>query len=99
MSEEFLSFDDILKELQIDEEELKRMITAEEMKAKTQEMRALVVEAEAEIPKALAFAFREGRMGVMDYYNLRNIQADTEMRDSIAKPKTDAGKDHPNPSK
>jgi uncharacterized protein YqfA (UPF0365 family) len=64
----------------------------QEMKAKTQEMRAMVVEAEAEVPKALAFAFREGRMGVMDYYNLRNIQADTEMRDSIAKPKT-GGKD------
>lgn len=59
----------------------------QEMKAKTQEMRARVVESEAEVPKALAFAFREGRLGVMDYYSLRNIQADTEMRDSIAKPK------------
>ncbi|MBI4834320.1 MAG: flotillin-like protein FloA [Planctomycetes bacterium] len=71
----------------------------QEMKAKTQEMRAHVVEAEAEVPKALAFAFREGRLGVMDYYNLRNIQADTEMRDSIAKPRTDADKDHPKPGK
>ena len=60
----------------------------QEMKAKTQEMRAHVVEAEAEVPKALAFAFREGRLGVMDYYNLRNIQADTEMRQSISQPKT-----------
>ena len=59
----------------------------QEMKAKTQEMRARVVEAESEVPKALAYAFREGRLGVMEYYSLRNIQADTEMRDSIAKPK------------
>ena len=60
----------------------------QEMKARTQEMRAHVVEAEAEVPKALAFAFREGRLGVMDYYSLRNIQADTEMRQSISQPKT-----------
>ena len=60
----------------------------QEMKAKTQEKRAMVVEAEAEIPKALSFAFREGRLGVMDYYNIRNIQADTEMRKSISEPPT-----------
>jgi uncharacterized protein YqfA (UPF0365 family) len=65
----------------------------QEMKAKTQEMRAHVVEAEAEVPKALAYAFREGKFGVMDYYNLRNIQADTEMRHSIAEPK--GGKETP----
>jgi uncharacterized protein YqfA (UPF0365 family) len=59
----------------------------QEMKARTQEMRAKVVEAEADVPKALAFAFREGRLGVMDYYQLRNIQADTEMRHSISDPK------------
>ncbi|MFH1230906.1 MAG: flotillin-like protein FloA [Planctomycetota bacterium] len=58
----------------------------QEMKAKTQEMKAKVVEAEAEVPKALAYAFREGRLGVMDYYSLRNIQADTDMRQSIAQP-------------
>ncbi len=45
-----------------------------------------VVEAEAEIPRAMAEAFRSGNMGIMDYYNMKNIQADTEMRDSIAKP-------------
>lgn len=55
----------------------------QEMKARTQEMRAKVVEAEAEIPKAMAQAFREGNLGVMDYYSLRNIQADTKMRESI----------------
>jgi uncharacterized protein YqfA (UPF0365 family) len=58
----------------------------QEMKALTQEMRAKVVEAEAEIPRAIAEAFRQGHLGVMDYYNLRNIQADTDMRSSIAKP-------------
>ncbi|HMU42554.1 MAG TPA: flotillin-like protein FloA [Ignavibacteriaceae bacterium] len=48
--------------------------------------RARVVEAEAEIPKAMAEAFRNGNLGIFDYYKLKNIQADTEMRDSIAKP-------------
>ncbi len=50
-----------------------------------QEMRAAVVEAEAEIPRAIATALREGKMGVMDYYDMKNIMADTEMRDSISK--------------
>ena len=54
-----------------------------EMKALTQENRAKVVLAEAEIPKAISQAFREGKLGVMDYYGIRNIQADTHMRDSI----------------
>ncbi len=48
--------------------------------------RSRVVEAEAEVPKAMAEAFRSGNLGVMDYYNMKNIQADTEMRDSISKP-------------
>lgn len=56
----------------------------QEMKALTQENRAKVVLAEAEVPKALAQALREGRIGVMDYYTLKNIQADTEMRRSIS---------------
>lgn len=56
----------------------------QEMKAKTQEMRAKVVEAEAEIPRAMAEAFRQGNLGIMDYYRLRNVQADTSMRESIA---------------
>jgi uncharacterized protein YqfA (UPF0365 family) len=54
-----------------------------EMKALTQENRAKVVLAEADVPKAIADAFRTGHLGVMDYYNIRNIQADTKMRDSI----------------
>ena len=48
-------------------------------------MRAKVVEAEAEMPRAMAQALREGKLGVMDYYNLKNVLADTKMRDSISK--------------
>jgi uncharacterized protein YqfA (UPF0365 family) len=56
----------------------------QEMKAKAQEMRAKVIEAEAQIPLAISEAFKEGKLGVFDYYNLKNIQADTGMRQSIA---------------
>ena len=52
--------------------------------ARVQEMRARVVEAEAEVPQAIAQAFREGRLGVMDYYQMQNVQADTGMRGSIS---------------
>lgn len=55
----------------------------QEMKAKVQEMKALVVEAEAQIPMAMAQALRDGKLGVMDYYNMQNLQADTEMRKSL----------------
>ena len=55
----------------------------QEQKAETQAMRAKVVEAEASIPQAIAQAFRSGNLGVMDYYRLKNVQADTEMRSSI----------------
>ena len=58
----------------------------QEMTAEVQENRAKVVLAEAEVPQAIAQAFREGRIGVMDYYNLKNVQADTNMRTSIAGP-------------
>jgi uncharacterized protein YqfA (UPF0365 family) len=57
--------------------------TEQEMVARTQEMRAKVVEAEAQIPLAMAEAFRKGQIGVMDYYRMKNIMADTEMRSSI----------------
>lgn len=60
----------------------------QEMKAKAQEARAKVIEAEAEVPKAMAEAFRSGNLGIMDYYKMKNIEADTTMRDSIAKPTT-----------
>jgi uncharacterized protein YqfA (UPF0365 family) len=55
--------------------------------AREQEMRALVVENESTVPLAMAEAFKKGNLGVMDYYRMKNIQADTQMRDNIAKPK------------
>ena len=69
-------------------EERRAMAVAleQEMKAKAQEARAKVIEAEAEVPKAMAEAFRSGNLGVMDYYKMKNIEADTSMRESIAKP-------------
>lgn len=70
-------------------EEKRAMAVAleQEMKAKAQEARAKVIEAEAQIPMAMAEAFRAGNMGIMDYYKFRNIQADTDMRENIVKPK------------
>lgn len=67
-------------------EERRAMAIAEEqeMKAKAQEARAKVILAEAEVPLALAEAFRKGNLGIMDYYKFQNIQADTNMRDSIS---------------
>jgi uncharacterized protein YqfA (UPF0365 family) len=55
----------------------------QEMKARVEEMRAKVVAAEAEVPLAMAEAFRNGQLGIMDYYKMKNIVADTKMRDSI----------------
>ena len=84
-----------LQTLQAEADKNIAQATAEERRAmavaKEQEMRAYVVEAEAEVPKALAYALREGRMGIMDYYDLQNIKADTEMRTQIA----DGGKTAP----
>jgi uncharacterized protein YqfA (UPF0365 family) len=67
-------------------EERRAMAVAreQEMKAEVVEMRAKVVEAEAEVPKAMSQALREGKLGVMDYYNMQNIISDTQMRSSIA---------------
>ena len=69
-------------------EERRAMAVAveQEMKAKAQEARAKVIEAEAEVPKAMAEAFRSGNLGIMDYYKMKNIEADTSMREAIAKP-------------
>ena len=67
--------------------------TEQEMVARVAEMRARVVEAEAQVPLAMADAFRSGNMGVMDYYRMKNIQADTVMRDNIAKPEQDEGEE------
>jgi uncharacterized protein YqfA (UPF0365 family) len=57
----------------------------QEMSALVQERRAAVVEAEAEIPRAMAEAFRNGQFGIMDYYRMKNIQADTQMREGLSK--------------
>ena len=69
-------------------EERRAMAVAleQEMKAKAQEAKAKVIEAEAEVPKAMAEAFRNGNMGIMDYYRMQNMKADTDMRETIAKP-------------
>ena len=65
--------------------------TEQEMKAKAQEARAKVIEAEAEVPKAMAEAFRSGNLGIMDYYRMKNIEADTTMRETIARPTSGSG--------
>ncbi len=67
-------------------EERRAMAVAQEqeMKALAQEMKAKVIEAEAEVPKAMAEAFRSGNFGIMDYYRMKNIEADTQMRNSIS---------------
>lgn len=77
-------------------EERRAMAVAkeQEMKASVEEMRAKVVEAEAEVPRAMAQALREGKLGVMDYYNMQNIMADTQMRGNIAQTgKAESGND------
>ncbi len=76
------------KRFQAEAEKRRALAIAQEQEniAKVAENRALVVLAEAEVPKAIAEAFRSGNLGIMDYYRLRNIQADTNMRDSIGNP-------------
>lgn len=80
-------------------EERRAMAVAveQEMKAKAQEARAKVIEAEAEIPKSIAQAFVNGNLGVMDYYKMQNVQADTDMRQSISG--SGKGSSSTNPSK
>lgn len=77
-----------LKVAEAKAEERRAMAVAEEqeMKAKSQEARAKVILAEAEVPLAIAESFRSGNLGIMDYYKMENIQADTDMRESIANP-------------
>lgn len=75
-----------LKVAEAKAEERRAMAVAheQEMKAEAQKARAEVIKAEAEVPKAMAEAFRSGNLGIMDYYKMKNIEADTSMRDSIA---------------
>ena len=76
-------------------EERRAMAVAkeQEMIAAVQEMRAKVTEAEAEVPKAMAQALREGNLGVMDYYQMKNVMADTDMRSNISKLSGESGQD------
>jgi uncharacterized protein YqfA (UPF0365 family) len=76
------------RRFQAEAEKRRAMAIAQEQEniAKVAENRALVVLAEAEVPRAMADAFRSGNLGVMDYYKMRNVQADTSMREAIAKP-------------
>jgi uncharacterized protein YqfA (UPF0365 family) len=76
------------RRFQAEAEKRRAMAIAQEQEntAKVAENRALVVLAEAEIPRAIAEAFRTGNLGVMDYYKLRNVQADTAMREAVARP-------------
>ena len=80
------------RRFQAEAEQRRAMAIAQEQEniAKQAENRAQVVLAEAEIPRAIADAFRSGNLGVMDYYKLRNVQADTSMRESIARPQDSA---------
>ena len=94
-------------ELQIDQAEADKQIaqakaeerralavaTEQEYRAKVEEMRAEVIRAEAEVPLAMAEAFRSGRLGVMDYMRYRNLEADTDMRQSIAGPRSEEPKE------
>lgn len=83
-----------LKVAEAKAEERRAMAVAaeQEMKAKAEEARAKVIMEEAEIPKAIADAFRSGNLGIMDYYKMENIQADTDMRESISKPRSGGSK-------
>ena len=71
-------------EAKAEERRAMAVATEQEMKAKSQEARAKVILAEAEVPKAMAEAFRSGNLGIMDYYKMKNIEADTGMRESIS---------------
>ena len=78
--------DKIIAQAKAEERRAMAIALEQEMQAKAQEARAKVIEAEAQIPLAMAEAFRSGNLGIMDYYKMRNIQADTDMRENIAKP-------------
>jgi len=75
--------DKIIAQAKAEERRAMAIAHEQEMKARVEEMRAKVVEAEAKIPLAMAYAFKEGNIGIMDYYKMKNIMADTDMRNSI----------------
>ncbi|MHC4268939.1 MAG: flotillin-like protein FloA [Planctomycetota bacterium] len=84
--------DKIVAQAEAEKRRAMAVARAQEMTALVEENRAKVVLAEAEVPKAISQAFREGNLGIMDYYHLKNIQADTEMRTSISKTSEDSPK-------
>ena len=84
--------DKIVAQAEAEKRRAMAVARVQEMEALVEENRAKVVLAEAEIPKAISQAFREGNLGIMDYYHLKNIQADTEMRTSISKTSDDTPK-------
>lgn len=86
--------DKIIAQAKAEERRAMAFAAEQEMRARVQEMRAKVVEAEAQVPLAMADAFRQGNLGIMDYLRMKNIQADTQMRDTIGTPKKD-GPDTP----
>jgi uncharacterized protein YqfA (UPF0365 family) len=86
--------DKIIAQAKAEERRAMAFAAEQEMLARVQEMRAKVVEAEAQVPLAMADAFRQGNLGIMDYLRMKNIQADTQMRDSIGTPQKD-GPDTP----
>jgi uncharacterized protein YqfA (UPF0365 family) len=99
-----LQTDQAMADLKVAEakaEERRAMAVAveQEMKAKAQEARAEVIRAEAEVPKAISESFRSGNLGIMDYYRMRNIEADSDMRDSIAGTSTSGGSNAKDPEK
>ncbi len=84
--------DKIVAQAEAEKRRAMAVARAQEMTALVEENRAKVVLAEAEVPKAISQAFREGNLGIMDYYHLKNIQSDTEMRTSISKTSDDSPK-------
>ena len=88
--------DQILARAKAEERRAAAVALEQEMIAEVARQRGRVVEAEAEVPRAMAEAFRSGNLGIMDYYQMKNIQADTEMRDSISKPEKKKDKDNNN---
>ena len=82
----FRSADKKIAQAKAEERRAFAVAQEQEMLAEVQRMRAKVVEAESEVPLAIAEAFKKGNLGVMDYYQMQNIKSDTAMRDSIANP-------------
>jgi len=84
LQEEQAEADKVVAQAKAEMRRAAAVASEQEMRARTQEMRAKVVEAEAQVPEAMAEAFRSGNLGILDYWRMRNMESDTEMRQSIA---------------